>query len=343
MPLAPTAHASTFDRPDAAATGWRLRWQRWWLQRLPRSDQTTLTHRNLYILPTRPGWMLALTLVLLLVASINYQLNLGHLLTFLIAGSAAVGMHVTHRNLRGLALSLHPTEAVFAGQPAPVDITLHNPSRRHRHGVGLRWIDDPPTLDALTWVDVAPQSSVTVRLARPTQRRGRLDLPPILVETRFPLGTFRVWHWWRPASELWVYPAPETPAPPLPVGRHADDGPAAPAPSPRSSDEVDGVRPYRRGDPLKWVAWKKVARYPDDDDSQWVSRDFSHPPTAELWLDAGQCGLHDEEGRRSRLCAWVLQAQAQGMDYGLRLNGTQIPPSNGAMHRRRCLEALACE
>lgn len=33
----------------------RQRWQAWWDARLPRVDQLTLTHRNLYILPTRMG------------------------------------------------------------------------------------------------------------------------------------------------------------------------------------------------------------------------------------------------------------------------------------------------
>ena len=53
----------------------------------------------------------ALTLVLMLVASINYQLNLGYLLTFLLAGSALVSMHVTHGTLRGLTLRVKPPSA----------------------------------------------------------------------------------------------------------------------------------------------------------------------------------------------------------------------------------------
>ena len=85
-----TAHPSI-----ATPTGWRglaarlspvarlrRRFQRWWQARLPLSDTLQLTQRNVYILPTSSGWMLALTLVVLLVASINYQLNLGYLLTF---------------------------------------------------------------------------------------------------------------------------------------------------------------------------------------------------------------------------------------------------------------------
>ena len=46
----------------------RSRFQRWWQARLPLSDTLVLTQRNVYILPTGAGWMLALTLGVLLVA-----------------------------------------------------------------------------------------------------------------------------------------------------------------------------------------------------------------------------------------------------------------------------------
>ena len=69
----------------------RERIRRYWIERLPLRDTTVLNQRNVYILPTRPGFMLGATLLVLLVASINYQLNLGYLLTFLLAGSGAGG------------------------------------------------------------------------------------------------------------------------------------------------------------------------------------------------------------------------------------------------------------
>jgi len=129
----------------------------------------------------------------------------------------------------------------------------------------------------------------------------------------------------------------------LPFDQNSEDGPATPqAATGRRSDEVDGVRPYRRGDPLKWVVWKKAARLADGPAPQWVSRDFSHPPAAELWLDHATCGVHDPEAQRSRLCAWVLQSERLGVDYGLRLPGQEIAPGHGPAHQRRCLEALAC-
>src|SRR6478735_768574 len=114
----------------------RGRFRQWWQSRLPLSDTMTLTHRNVYLLPTRPGFMLALTMLLLLVASINYQLNLGYLLTFLLAGSAVVGMHVCHATLRGLTMNLMAPEAQFAGTSATLTVVLTNERKSVRHGIG---------------------------------------------------------------------------------------------------------------------------------------------------------------------------------------------------------------
>ena len=64
-----------------------------------------LGHRRVYIVPTRLGWMYAATLGILLVGSINYALQLGFALTFLLAGMGIAGMVHTTRNLARLAVS----------------------------------------------------------------------------------------------------------------------------------------------------------------------------------------------------------------------------------------------
>ncbi len=109
---------------------------RWLENRLPPSDSHTLAQNNIYIVPTKAGLAFALTLLLMLVASINYQLNLGYLLTFLLAGSALVSIHLTHATLRGLTLRVKPPAPVFLGDSAELDIVLNNPGAA-RHGIGL--------------------------------------------------------------------------------------------------------------------------------------------------------------------------------------------------------------
>src|SRR3954454_22180191 len=105
----------------------RTRFRAWLQTRLRRSDTLLLTQRNIYILPTRAGLLFAATLITLLIASINYQLNLGYVLTFLLAGSGAVSMQLTHNTLRGLTLHLKPIAPVFAGEPAVLEVVLSSP------------------------------------------------------------------------------------------------------------------------------------------------------------------------------------------------------------------------
>jgi uncharacterized protein (DUF58 family) len=311
----------------------RQRFRRWAESRLPLSDTVTLTQRNVYIVPTRAGWMLALTLAVLLVASINYQLNLGYLLTFLLAGCAVVGMHVCHATLRGLTLHMTLPEAQFAGSAAPLRIVLTNARGSTRYAVGVAVLESTQS-GRWVWTDVPSQGSATVQVAFNPQRRGLHRVPTLTAETRFPLGTFRVWTVWRPAAQVLVYPTAEASPPPLPPGEpRAGMVGSARAPA---VGEFDGVRAYRRGDPMKLVVWKKAAKT-----DELVSRDAQQAQRQELWLDFAQTGLSHPEARLSRLAAWVVQADKLGLDYGLRVPGLALPPASGEAHRRRCLEALA--
>lgn len=317
---------------------WHAPWQRLsdlMAARTPRSDHLVLTQRNVYILPTRPGWMLAVTLLVMLVGSINYQLNLGYMLTFLLAGAAVVGMHVGHGTLRGLGLKMAPPPPCFAGASARLGIELTNDKRSPRHGIGLAVA---PARD-WTHVDVAAQDSTPVELGWHPPGRGSHTLPTVVVETRFPLGTFRVWSLWRPAAKVLVYPQPERHPPPLPAAS-PQTGASAMAREAHSG-EWDGVRAYRRGDPLKAVVWKRAAQAMARDSADLVSRSQAAHSPQELWLDWQATGTADTELRASRLTAWVLQAEALGLDYGLRLPQATVPAGQGQAHRQQCLEALA--
>ncbi len=304
----------------------------WFENRLPRSDSWTLTQRNLYILPTKAGWSFAVTLLVMLLASINYQLNLGYALTFLLCGAALVSMHQTHANLRRLVLRVKAPAPVFAGDAATLEVVIDNPGGE-RHGVGLGLYE--ARRQGMAFCDVPAQGTAQMKLRFTPQRRGRQALPTLLVETHFPLGLFRAWTVWRPEAQALVYPAPELPAPPLPPGQPSGGGELRARSG--SGGEFEGVRAYRRGDPLRQLVWKKVART-----GELISRDTGASAAEALVLDyAGTAAASDAEGRLSRLAAWVLAAERAGLAYGLRLPGRELPAGGGEAQRREALEALA--
>jgi uncharacterized protein (DUF58 family) len=310
----------------------RQRLKDWFESRLPRSDTTTLTQRNIYILPTRAGLAFAAVLVVMLLASINYQLSLGYVLTFLLAGAGFVSMHMTHNTLRGMTLHLRPPASGFAGQAMPLEIVLASP-KRTQHGVGLAF-EHEATRGPSVFVDVPAGGQAVAHLAFVPPHRGRHMLPTLRVQTRYPLGLFQAWSVWKPAAHALAWPQPEVPAAPWP-SLPAAPGEAAQAQRSDSGD-FDGVRAYRRGDALKRVVWKKVAKGGD-----LVSRDHVNALQQELWFDWQHAQLAGTEPRLSRMAAWVLAADGAGLSHGLRLPGVEIAPGSGIAHRRASLDALA--
>ncbi len=308
--------------------------RQWWQNRLPFTDSWTLTQGNIYILPTRAGFTFAATLLAMLLASINYQLNLGFALTFLLAGAGLVSMHLTHGNLRGLTLHLRPATPVFAGDAALLEVVITNPGR-DRAGLALQFEDRRALGEALSWADAPAGGQAVLHISLVPHKRGWFAAPTLVLSTVFPFGLFRAWTVWRPAARVLAWPRPEQPAPPLPA---APSSPGDERPVHGSSgSELDGVRPWRRGDTMRQVVWKKVAR-----SGELVSRETSGGAQRELWLAwADSAGAGDTEQRLSRLATWVLLAEREGIDFGLRLPGGELAPGQGDAHRRAALDLLA--
>jgi len=307
--------------------------------------EVLLDRRRVYILPTRAGLLFATALLMMLFGSINYLLQLGFLLTFLVASMALVAMYHTHRNLARLTLTSHRAENVFAGDLATFEITVHNPTPEARYSLEFEPLQAAhPLLEAvgpdlpaqpITDVDIPASGSREVRVAVSTRARGRLPCPRLRIETRFPFGLWQAWAYYTPPLTAIVYPAPEDDAPELPmvagVDSQQETGLAV------AGDEFAGVRPYQAGDPLKRVAWRLAAR-----SDELTVKLFEGYAQGEVVLELGavDASLHIEK-KLARLTRWVLMAEAAQVRYALSLPEQRIDFGLGAEQRDRCLTALA--
>ena len=296
----------------------------------PEKSPITLGHRRVYIVPTRIGLMFAVTLLIMLIGSINYVLSLGFMLTFLLAGMALAGMVHTVRNLVRLVIATGRAEPVFAGEAAQFRLFVENAANWERPAVMLRH----DASGSQTVVDIPALGSADVVLPVAATRRGWLALSRITLETRYPIGMFRAWSNVRPDLRCLVFPRPEYSS--LPASSPDMKPGAQQAPS-RGTDDFSGLRGYQPADSPRHVAWKAVAR-----NSEMLTKQFSGDASAQLWLDWSQlpASLGVEE-RLSRLTGWVLDAEKQGLRYGLRIPGGAIEPGQGEAHRTACLTALA--
>lgn len=328
----------------------RQRWSDWWEARLPRQDELRLTQRNLYILPTRAGWGFAAVVSVLLLASINEQINLGYALAFLLGGAGLAALYQTHGNLQGISLSLGSPPSVHAGQTVQLPVTLANQHRRLWRcalAVSAAGADPVSTQAAVQFADLPPGQDACVVIDIPAHQRGRQALPRLVIETRYPLGLFRAWSYWRPRSQVMVWPTLDAHAPPLPTNDSPDPKLATTHQSRHGQDMPEGLRDYRRGDPVRWIAWKKSSLTLATG-AGLVMREPASSRAPDLWLDLehsqGLGGL-DTEQRLSRLASWLVAAEqeaaAMGRAYGLKLPGQVIACGQGPAHLRHCLDTLA--
>jgi len=297
--------------------------------REPESGSILLAQRRIYILPTRHGLIFGVVLLLMLLGSINYALSLGFVLTFMLAAMGVNAMIYTFRNLARLRITPGRTQAVFAGETAHFSVCVENPTATDRFSIGL-------TRDSkgVNFADIPPQASAVLTTGVPAPKRGLLRPGRLTLCTEYPLGLFYAWSYLHLDMNCVVYPRPALPGLPLP----------RPEPSPgqgshhgQGQEDFAGLRQYHTGDSPRHIAWKAAAR-----GQGLLTKQFSGRADSELWLDWRQVPAnYDLEERLAILARWVVDADASGMTYGLRLPGTTIAHGSGSSHRNRCLEALA--
>lgn len=306
----------------------------WFFRRhAPEPGVIVLTQRRVYVLPTRQGIIFAIALLLMLTGSINYNLSLGYVLTFLLAGMGVVSILHTFRNLAQLAISAGRVDAVFAGDTARFHILLENSGRHDRYSLALfcRGTD----AEHAAMVDIPAGLIVEAQVPLHAERRGWLQLERITIETRYPLGLTRAWSYVQPDVRTLAWPTPDDAPLPLPTAR-PDAGDALSTGA--GSDDFFGLRNYTPSDSPRHVAWKASARGEEP-----LTKVFTGRAASEMWFDYEDNNLAvlDREARLSRLTRWVMLATRDGIRYGLKLPGVEVPLGEGESQREQCLRELA--
>lgn len=291
--------------------------------------EVTLGRRQLYMLPTRFGLTFALLIFVLLLASINYSNGLAYGLTFLLAAMAVVSMLHTHRNLSRLRLVSGYTEPVFAGEFARFPLWVHNDRGPLRLDVDF---EQRRVVAARS--NIPPGGQARVYLGVRSERRGYLPMPAFRVATRFPLGLLYSWsRGIQLEQQCLVYPRPGA-ARALPTG--ADEYMGREPVRRGDGDDFAGLRQFRTGDPPQHVNWKAVAA-----GRGMYTKEFKGGGLDVVWFDWDRLDGLEDEARLSQLCRWILDAEQEGLNYGLRLPALTLAPANGPAHRHACLRALA--
>jgi uncharacterized protein (DUF58 family) len=231
------------------------------------------------------------------------------------------------RNLAQLEIHAGYVEPVFVGEQARFVFHFNNPSTLPRYQIHLH--DDAGNE---TVFDLPTQCSTPVELAIPAMKRGWLDSERLSLYTHFPLGLFHAWTYIHFDVRALVYPKPAA-SQPLPA-TSAQNGMGKVMT--QGDDDFSGLRNYVSGDALPRIAWKAFAR-----EQGLQVKQFSAQQGISLWLDWSLLPNIAPERKLELLTRWVLDADAQGLIYGLRLPDGEVMQQHGTAHRAECLKRLA--
>jgi uncharacterized protein (DUF58 family) len=301
-----------------------------WSRRRHGMDQEpfTIVNRRIYILPTRLGLMFASIVFAMALGGMNYGNNLALMLAFMLTGIGFVAMHHCHRNLAGLQIRGVANEPVFAGQLAHLQLAIENNSSQSRFAIVAEASNHesiPLTVDA--------SGNGTLTLHQPSTTRGWLSIKRLSISTRYPFGLFRAWTVLHLELNCLIYPKPSnhhsTPPPATLDSRSAID-------LRRGDDEYSSLREFHAGDSPHRIAWKAYAR-----SDELLVKQYAGAAATAYVLDWDTLQGMDTESRLSQLCRWIVDAHQNGIAYGIKIPGLQLPPQISETHRQQCLKALA--
>jgi uncharacterized protein (DUF58 family) len=297
-------------------------------QRTSLSLPVTLRWNQLRIRPTRNGFIYIFLVLSMLLGSINYNNNLGFLLTFLLGSIAFVSIATTYKNIAGLTIRSSSSRPLFAGGQAVFEFIIPGEAANK---AGVKFAFENETSASY---DLATEMENHIQVFARAASRGILQPGPLSVYSEYPLGLFRVGSQIDLNLECIVYPKPLAGNMKTRNERSAAGadikfkGPG--------SDDFKGLKNYSPGDPVQRISWRASSR-----GQGLFTKAFDGHYGSIVSLDWHTIKAHDAEQRLSLLCHMVLQADQEGLIYGLTLPGSSLAPGKGQAHRNSCLKALA--
>lgn len=314
----------------AASRDWLQASAAEWAERRQGRDalSVTLDKRRIYILPTRFGLTFALTILAMLLGSLNYASSLGFALTFLLAGLGIVIMRHCHNNLRGVRVRFLSAHPVFAGEVAEFRFALSNEAPATRSELLLRQRDQESAVQ-----DIPPRQSRVFSVHAPTRARGLQRVGRFQVTTRFPGSLFKAWSWIHMDAACVVYPRPAPRGLPLPNDAGGDGLQGG---LDRGDADFVGLAAAAPGEPPRRIAWKAFAR----NDELMVKQFAAGDQHARVLTWDSLPGIATEQ-RIAQLTRWCLDAAERDLAIGLSLPTQNVPVGQGQRHLNDCLRALA--
>ncbi len=293
--------------------------------------------RNIYIYPSKAGWLFLMASAVMWIFGINYDNNLVLLVAMFGVSCMISSVFYSYANIRGLSFfPIVNDREIWAGEGVPISLRISKDnSMRIVHGIRI---------SAAILEDGIPQdyqiNSIATILCR-DNGRGVFTFPRFKIYSDFPLGLIRSSFYVESKASVLVYPRPISceflPQKDLREIYNTKDTETETKYSVRSGmDEISGLKKYRAGDPVNLVDWKQLAR-----GRGLMVREFSSDKSTSVCLTKESIKSTNYEEQISMLAYAAKELSQRGVRFGISFYGCDISPMIGEEHCKSLLKELA--
>lgn len=290
---------------------------------IQRSNSFRISNKNIYILPSKAGWLFIASLLAILSGAINYNNSMAYLLCFFLSSLCFVAMIMTHKNLKNIIIYARPSASTFPGKQFEYHFSVRSADQKAHFSIQI----DKENVS----VDQNNEAEFTV--TEKALNRGRQNPSRFKIYSEFPLGLFHAWSQVLINNSVIVYPAPLH----YQALHFSSTGQTQQKQHDHGDDEFSGIREFIKGDNLRSLAWKTIART-----HRLYTKEFHSEASEILIFDFDKIpDTFSIEEKLSILCNLIIKASEQQLQYGLKLPGKIITPEHSNSHLHECLTALA--
>ena len=281
---------------------------------------TSISMRRVFVLPKRHGFMVGFSSLGVFAIALRIQNNMLLLISLALFILFMLSLIWSGRNIAGITLSLPSGQRLIAGQSGPVDIILRADTPRHMVTAKL-----PKGLERIKFRHGVARLTIVAKL----DDRGRMALPPIMIESDFPFGLARCWAWVTP-GEILVAPEPVNG-----YERFIDQrGRMIGQDSDEDNSGADSLAEWVNGTPQTRIHWKRFAAT-----GRLLIKQGEAAAADRITIDYARMRHLGHERALGTMCAAVLAAQQQQKSFVMVLPSHQVVSENG--QNEEALDALA--
>lgn len=307
----------------------KRRLNRWLKRRIPAASQHKLSNRNIFIMPTRFGYLYLFFVVLLFLLATNYQNNVIMLLSYLMASLFITTMMHSFYNLSGIVLSSDKKIKGYAKQNISFPIKISARNKR----VDLNFCFDD---QQVTHLSKSVTGEQTIYVSDFYDNRGVYHPGRLKVWSEYSLGLFITWTRIDFDHECTVYPEAIRLNNSLNSFTGSSKASSLLQNSKPGTDDFFELKTHILGEPSSRIAWKQFAR-----GQGLLTKHYQKEEGSIRWLKLTDMPNHGVEKQLQYLCFMVNEYNYAGQIFGLDLGHGEISPAQGEHHFKQCLMALA--